>query len=66
MKVDPATEDSEDKPLKLEKTRARLELRKHFFYNLDAWNALPARPRGRSYIDQHVQGRLTTATVMRR
>ena len=49
VKVDPATHfsmrdrRSRGHTLKLEKPRARLELRKHFFSNrvIDAWNALP-------------------------
>ena len=43
-------------PLKLEKPRARLELRKHLFSIrvIDAWNAIPARPHGRSNINQHM------------
>ena len=52
VKVDPATESthfsmsdrrSRGHTLKLEKPRARLELRRHFFSNrvIDAWNSLP-------------------------
>ena len=46
VKVDPATDvsmRSRGHSLKLEKSRARLELRKHFFSNrvIDAWNVLP-------------------------
>ena len=49
VKVDPATHfsmsdrRSRGHTLKLEKPRARLELRRHFFSNrvIDAWNSLP-------------------------
>ena len=42
VKVDPATQ-YERQTIKLEKPRARLELRRHFFSNrvIDAWNSLP-------------------------
>ena len=48
--------------LKLEKPRARLDIRKHFFSNRIIGVERTTRPHGRSNNSQHVQGRLTTAT----